>query len=293
MKVGSRQWVARQGLRLSHELRQQVGGAAPEPVNAIDVAIELGISVRLLPFPTMEGIYLNGSPPSIVLSTLRPKGRIQFTCAHELGHFFLGHGEKFEEIVGTDQVNAVASLDESLADAFAGYLLMPPSLVRRALSQRGILYFETGLDALRVAQWLGVGYSTLLTHMNVGLQMLPKVIAQRLLRHRPTDLCSSLLGYNAPSDVILVDRNWVNRPIDVSVGDFILLEFGDIAVENGLMTHLESPRSGTTTLLVAQRPGLDRLEARRNAWSSYVRIQPERFSGLARFRHLQDSEDAD
>lgn len=56
-------------------LRRKLGVARTEAVCPIDIAELLGIEVRLMDLPSMEGIYASGTYPKILLSSLRPQGR--------------------------------------------------------------------------------------------------------------------------------------------------------------------------------------------------------------------------
>lgn len=71
---------------------------ADQPCSAFDLALEIGVEVRLAPLPSAEDIDFPGKPV-IIVSSLRPSGRQAFTCAHEIGHHVYGHGEQFDELV--------------------------------------------------------------------------------------------------------------------------------------------------------------------------------------------------
>jgi hypothetical protein len=45
---------------------------------------------------SMEGFYFK--PANILVSSLRPVGRRAFTCAHELGHHWFGHGSTIDQL---------------------------------------------------------------------------------------------------------------------------------------------------------------------------------------------------
>ena len=52
----------------------------------------------------MEGLYKGGQLARMLLSTLRPAGRV-FTCAHEFGHHLLGNGFTIDEILKREGEN--------------------------------------------------------------------------------------------------------------------------------------------------------------------------------------------
>ena len=81
----------RQAVRKALALRQRVGVGPSQAVNPYQVAKQLGIETWFLDAPTLEGMYIAGSPGQIFISSQRPLGRQAMTCAHELGHFEFGH----------------------------------------------------------------------------------------------------------------------------------------------------------------------------------------------------------
>jgi hypothetical protein len=44
-------------------------------------------------------------------------------------------------------------------------------------------------------------------------------------------------------------------------------------------------------LFRAIRPGIVRASAERSAWAAFIRIAPEAYVGLARYRHLEEAAD--
>src|SRR5947209_14102365 len=74
------------------QLRQSEGFGLWAPVCPYDLAEKLGIEVRFIDLPSMEGMYCKNPNPIILVSSLRPAGRQGFNCAHELGHHVFKHG---------------------------------------------------------------------------------------------------------------------------------------------------------------------------------------------------------
>src|SRR5438552_104143 len=119
------------------KLRMKAAGNTNAPANPFELATSLGIDVRFLDLPSVEGVYLPQTPPKILISSLRPAGRQAFTCAHELGHHQLGHGEKLDELIESRRSDRINDPDEYQADTFASFLLMPRTAVLHAFSIRG------------------------------------------------------------------------------------------------------------------------------------------------------------
>ena len=81
-------------------------------------------------FKQIDGILVRtGQGCYIGINRNRPFTRKRFTLAHELGHYLLHGGERFEDSGDRH------SMIERQADAFAAELLMPSSMVRGTIAQ--------------------------------------------------------------------------------------------------------------------------------------------------------------
>lgn len=100
-----------------------------DPLCIYDFAETLGVEVRFVRGESFEGLYARSST-TILVPSLRPRGRQVFACAHELGHWHFKHGTKIEELKFFD-LNYNKRSEEYLANLFAAYLLMPPSVVKK------------------------------------------------------------------------------------------------------------------------------------------------------------------
>ena len=84
--MNDRRLMARKATAAALRTRRSVGYRLDQAVCVYDLAEKLGVEVRFLDLPSVEGMYLSTSSPTIIVSSLRPPGRRTFTCAHELGH---------------------------------------------------------------------------------------------------------------------------------------------------------------------------------------------------------------
>lgn len=111
--------------RKAQEVIERYGLTEP-PVSPGEICRALGIAVRVRPFDYVAGLFINDDVfPVIVVNSRERRVRQRFTVAHELGHYFLGHGGKsFAEPGGR-------SRREREAERFAACLLMPEAWVRR------------------------------------------------------------------------------------------------------------------------------------------------------------------
>src|SRR5215216_516275 len=109
--------AAQRALRLRNEMG--IGLQAPAPV--FDIIDELGIELRFMPIPSLEGVYRAQPSPIILISSDRPPGRQAYTGAHELGHHIYGHGVAVgvaSDDAGQEPPES-AGPEEYLADRFA------------------------------------------------------------------------------------------------------------------------------------------------------------------------------
>ena len=267
--------------------RRAVGYGLDHAVCVYDLAEKLGVEVRFLDLPSMEGMYLSASSPAIIISSLRPPGRRAFTCAHELGHHKRGDGVEIDELLEKwDKPHFDPK--EFMADCFAGALLMPKMAVSKAFSVRGWRMEEcTPAQASLVAGYFGVGYATLIHHLRSALQVLPGTRAQALLKISPREAQSLLLGLQTPHKVVEVDVHWTRRAVDVEVGDFIFVRCG-AQFEGTCIEPSSDVENGR--LFRAAKPGIGCLEAN-TAWSAFVRVSRREYVGRSLYRHWEEEED--
>ncbi len=281
--------LPRKALSAALRVRASVGLQPWEAVCVYDLAQTLGIEVRFVNVPSLEGMYWKKSEPVILLPSDRPAGRQNFDCAHEVGHHIFDHGTRIDEVFAGSSTQRYKDPEEFLADCFAGFLLMPKTAVCRAFAIRGSSpATSTPMDVYAVAAWLGVGYSTLIHHMHRSLNLIATTRAAELMKVPPKRVKCAVLGRHWAGNLLIVDRQWTGRPIDVQVGDLVLTGF-DIEWERKLLAPAGEVSSGT--LLTAVRPGIGRLVAKDASWSAFVRVSRLNYVGRSLFRHLEEVED--
>ena len=267
--------------------RLSAGYGLDHAICVYDLAEKLGVEVRFLDLPSMEGMYTTVSIPTIIISSLRPPGRRAFTCTHELGHHNRSDGVEIDEL-GEQRDKPRFDPKEFAADCFAGALLMPKMAVSRAFAIRGWRVEEcTPEQAFMVAGYFGVGYTTLVHHLRSALQVLPGTRARALFKVSPRKAQSLLLGWQTPQTVAVVDTHWNGRAIDVEVGDLIFVRGGGKS-EGSCIEPASDVEHGR--LFRVARPGIGRLETGAT-WSAFVRVSRRDYVGRALYRHWEEAGD--
>lgn len=233
-------------------------------------------------------MYAPGTKPTIVISVERPAGRRRHTCGHELGHHVFGHGISLDQL--TEATNDVWTPEEFIADRFSSALLMPKLAVTSAITRRHWAASTlTPEQALIVAQDLGVGYTNLIGNLERTLRLISTAASQSLRRSgsRLPRVRRGIAGFDIDHDLFVADEHWGTRPLDIEIGDTVLIPSTTVFEGSCLETvdepvpHLRAARSGEGLLVTSMgdRP-------------TPVRVSRLRFTGLARYRHLEDPDDA-
>lgn len=210
------------------------------PVDPYAVAAGLGVKVVFID-TSMEGFYFKQPTPRILLSSLRPIPRRAFTCAHELGHHWFGHGSTIDQLQ-EDERSDSDKPEEVLANAFAAALLMPSVGLRGAFGRRGWDRTNpTPLQLYTIACQFGVRYTTLLNHMSFTLREISAGRRLELDRSSPQRLRQQLLGEDHEA-MVVVDNHNEAATFDVEIGAAVLLPPG-VAVAGAALAferHLDA-----------------------------------------------------
>jgi len=277
--------ATRKALEIRSALQIPLSGA----VCARQAVQDLGVDLRYVDIPSMEGMYCRTPDPKILVSSHRPVGRQAFTTCHELGHHVFGHGNHVRELLEQQETARRFTPEERLADTFAAIFLMPKSAVNHAFAIRSISPASCQhADIYAVAWWFGVGYETLVQHLLMTLHLITEERAQYLLRQKPKAIRAGLLGRQIIEDLVPVDFHWVGRAIDCQAGDLILLPSG-VRPEGG---SVEALQEGPDSVIVkATRPGIGRVVALNHDWAAFVRVSRRAYVGRACYRFLEDEDE--
>lgn len=277
--------LTQEQLRLTAKLALKERVKADVPIDRsfciVDLASSLGVEVKYVDLTSMEGAYFKESP-AIMMSSHRPDGRTRFTCAHELGHHIFDHGDHFDELV--ENINkAESKAEEALADSFARFILMPKSTVNSGFLNRGYdITSPTPEQVYSVASWLGVGYTTLLNQIHFTLRQLSTSQFAALKKVAPARIKKDLCGFKVPGELFVYDEAWKGRPVDMSVGDYLLLRSGSID------DHPHLSKTSVANIYQAMSPGEHGVAICDTQEETTIRVMRQNYSGRAKFRHLQE-----
>ena len=287
-----RRALATQAMQAATATRAKAKLDQSGPICIYGLCETLGIVVRFNNI-NMEGMYQRGIPPRILLSARRPLPRRTYNCAHELGHHVFDHGSSIDELREDAKAQPWEDPKEFLADTFAGFILMPIIGLRRAFAVRGWTP-ETATPAqiFAVACEFGVGYTTLLTHLSAGVDMLSRGRAAALGRVTPKALREEILDELTPEPLIVVDRHRTAPTLDAEVNTLLLLPPGAEVTGGEFAFERDLP---TGRLFRAVKPGI--FQATAGDWAVFIRIAPVQrnepygYIGLAQYRHLEEDPD--
>lgn len=278
------QEIARTALRTSIELRRKLKAPLTDPICIYDFAEALGVEVRFVGGSSFGGMYAKGLSAVFVPSE-RPNGRRAFTCAHELAHWKFDHGQRIEHLDFHKNDRDIP--EERLANQFAAFLLMPTRALKEAFAERCLEPDQASEQEIyKIACQFGVGYETLLHHLNLSERTLSPKRARLLLDKTPKAIKNEMLGRPSNSHLICADFHWKKVPIDLEVGDHVIVPHGTEITGQSIDLVGECP-SGL--ILRGLRPGLSQVQCG-STWAHMVRVSRKGYVGRGAFRHLEDED---
>ena len=275
--------IAQRALRAAVDVRQQLKIERSKSLCVLDAAAELGLRVQILELGNFEGLYAKDSL-TMVLNAARPGGRRNFTCAHELGHWYFGHGDHVD---GLDFDRSDSDKpEERLVNQFAAFLLMPRRAVEGAFIARKLDLAKCGAVGMySVANQLGVGYETLIKHLCWGLEIISPSRMEELIATPPKQIRAQVLGYSFTGHLILAHQAWAHVPIDLEVGDMAVVPVGTMIDGPNLESACRCPLG---ELVRARSAGIGRITTAAGTGAIFVRVSRRGFTGWAKYRHFPD-----
>ncbi len=288
MTFEERKCLAKIAAAEAAKIRRKSSVGMTSPVDPVDLALGNECEVIFKSLPTLEGIYSPAPKPTIMLGSERPYGRRSFNCAHEFGHHVLKHGFQIDKL--KSQTKSCKKLPEEYsADIFAGCLLMPQMLVRKALHDRRINPdLLTPEQVFVLASFFGVGYETLITHFTWTLGVLKQEQADELRKVKPKQI-KCKYGVDAKDELFFVDYYWRHRAVNLEVGDTLALPV-NVMVDSNDRLEVLTEREGFL-LCRAEASGISRAYDEKNSWAVNVRISKKSYAGFAEYRFIEEPED--
>ncbi|HLY61002.1 MAG TPA: ImmA/IrrE family metallo-endopeptidase [Terriglobia bacterium] len=276
--------AARRAVKAACSLRVRNGYALDRPCDVYELIAKQDVTLQFIEVPSLEGMYLaEPEVTRICVCALRPSGRQRLTAAHELGHRVLGHGTQLDAALELRDSITESSEEESSADLFAHYLLMPPSAVQSGFRSRG--YDPTKPTAEQVyivSGWLGVGFTTLLHHMRLSLGIIGFPQHKQLKGTELKNLRANIIGIETTNDVWILDEHWNGRDLHMQLGDYVTGVTGE-----GTEGFLKATSAAGQAVFSADRVGM--CTAKLNT-SGGVKLKTSRrdYRGFYEFRYLEE-----
>lgn len=266
-------------------IRREAKISPVAPIDPVELARVASCKIIYAGLDSLEGLYQPEPEPTIILGSNRPLGRRAFNCAHELGHHLFCHGIQFSELV-EQKTDFRKPIEEVIADAFAANLLMPKQGVLKAIKDRGLTAEALDPeDIFKISSYFGVGYSTLITHLEQTIKCIDFVQKEKLLDTKPA-FVKSKYDLSSQSELIFVDRFWKHRSVDLEIGDSIHVPI-DVEPEDYSFFNLIR-REKYYSILQGEKTGITRLVSSSSEWAANVRISRKNYTGHAEYRYLEE-----
>jgi hypothetical protein len=279
--------LAHLALTKAIQIRKQASVPLTDSICVYDLAESEGIQeIRFVDIPSLEELYWKNEK-TILISSLRPIGRQAFNCGHGFGHHVFGHGMCITSLSSGNYTGKAFDPNEFLVNCFSDFLLMPKTTVCHGFAVRGWDIKKcTSYHIYVIATWLGVGYGTLIQHMRDTLKLISLSHAEELLKTKPLQLRSHILGKKTTGNLTIVDDHWKGRPVDISAGDFLLLP-DEMKFEGKCLQSYEENMFGL--IIQGVIPGCNgRLWSEKADWSIPVRVSRPKYIGRNIFRFEED-----
>jgi Zn-dependent peptidase ImmA (M78 family) len=212
------------------------------------------VPVLLRPLDKLLGAFIRDDVSGILINSERSAGLIHMTCAHELGHYFMGHGT-----TGDDSLDygPQAARQEQEADWFAYQLMTPRALLATVMRRK-----QWTMQALKVPQnlyqlslRLGISYAAAAWSL-VRHNLMTAEDVKGLLSVQPLAIKKALLAgqaFDARKEVWLLDERDQGSILEPRAEDQIVVRLKSHASAGYLWTLDELASEGFQICPVSQQ----------------------------------------
>jgi len=219
-------------------------------VDPAQLACAADVTVMFRPLDKLLGGFLRESDQAgIIVNILRPRGLVHMTCAHELGHFFLGHESTTDETVN---IGTNSDPIEQQANQFAYSILAPRWLVVANMNLKGWTKSHLGDPSIvyQLSLRLGMSFEAMVWSL-ARLQFVSQSSAQQILANKPKALKLNALKNQdefsrVPGDVWVLDIHDKDRIIEPAPTDRFVVDLPNHASAGHLWTVDELRCEGFT-----------------------------------------------
>jgi hypothetical protein len=153
------------------QLRHDTGVGDGDYVDVFAAMASAKVSCMAQPLDGLAGVYVGPATmgPAAVINSALGEIPMRQTAAHELGHHVFGHDSRLDEQADPDHGTLGTPLpdEEKLAEAFAGWFLMPKRAVLAAMRRAQVVRPASPVDVHQIACWLGTSFAGTARHLTV------------------------------------------------------------------------------------------------------------------------------
>lgn len=218
-------------------------------IDPVAIAEGDGVPVMLRPLEKLLGAFLRSQDSAgILVNSQRPIGMLHMTCAHELGHHFLGHDTKTDEEL---DFGDTASPEERAANEFAYHLLMPRWLVVHVMNRKGwgVRDLKRADVVYQLSLRLGVSFTAMTWSLN-RIKLLAPDLARQISQTPPKLIKEAALAAGAPvpsgGDVWVLDQGDQDFVVEPRVSDRFVVRLPSHASAGFVWTADEATAAGFT-----------------------------------------------
>lgn len=215
-------------------------------VDPVKIAYENHVTVFFRPLEKLLGAFIDDEQPGILVNVDRPRGLVHMTCAHELGHYFLGHQTTADTEI---DYGAKANMVERQADQFAYSLMAPKWLIVKLAKVKGwssTSFHNPGI-VYQLSLRLGISFTaavwTLRSH-----NFLNESVANKMAKIPLQNIKQSILGTveveNRKRDVWLLDKADQEFILEPSPADGVVVALPNHAAAGYLWSIDEATAAG-------------------------------------------------